>query len=155
MDSNDCKEYLKQLYKHERKVWKRTRKIKDKTTGWQYRTFTNGETTVVITTDADDIHIETRPAGIASPQDEAIMKRLIKAAEAIKHCGDYGQLYYHPDTKEAHWTAGDADNPMGIDKILKIEGVRKVHVEAEYSPDTDDGWIYLGRHGQEGDWPDE
>ena len=82
--------------------------------------------------------------------------QLKQAAAKIKHCGDYGQLYFNVRTKEVFWCAADSDGgePLTtIDEIkalLKLPGVSKVQVEAECSPDEDDpDWKDLGRHGIE------
>ena len=79
----------------------------------------------------------------------SIESRLISAAKAIKHCGDYGCLYYHPDKHEVHWTAGDGDGPPEgthpdeIVKLLKLPGIKHVEIGDEWSPDEAEGWKEL------------
>lgn len=78
-----------------------------------------------------------------------IEKDLISAAKKIKHCGDYGRLFYHPGKHEVHWTAGDADGPPDftsadeIVKLLKLPGVKHVEIGDEWSPDEAEGWKRL------------
>ena len=78
-----------------------------------------------------------------------IEKDLISAAKKIKHCGDYGRLFYHPGKREVHWTAGDADGPPDytsadeIVKLLKLPGVKHVEIGDEWSPDEAEGWKRL------------
>lgn len=77
--------------------------------------------------------------------DEAtIEQRLIDAAKRIKHCGDYGTLYYNPKLKSVHWTMGDADGPPNytpskeIAKLLKLPGIKHVEIGDEWSPQDKD-----------------
>jgi len=79
-----------------------------------------------------------------------IEQQLISAAKGIKHCGDYGMLYYHPATHEVHWTAADSDGSENgytdtedIAKMLKLPGVAHVEIGDEWSPDKNDGWKRL------------
>ena len=90
----------------------------------------------------------------------SIEERLIRAAKTIRHCGDYGELWYHPDKAKVWWVGGDSDgNPLQgytdikeIKRKLKIEGIKQVVVEAECAPDPEGnprarGWKNLGRRG--------
>lgn len=80
---------------------------------------------------------------------EGIEQDLLAASKKIKHCGDYGCLYYHPGKHEVHWTAGDADGPPEhtptdeIIKLLKLPGIKHVEIGDEWSPDEDEGWKRL------------
>jgi len=80
---------------------------------------------------------------------EAVEQDLVAASKKIKHCGDYGCLYYHPGKHEVHWTAGDSDGPPDythpdeIIKLLKLPGIKHVEVGDEWSPDEDEGWKRL------------
>lgn len=86
---------------------------------------------------------------------EGIEQDLVAASKRIKHCGDYGCLYYHPGKHEVHWTAGDADGPPDytppdeIEKLLKLPGVKHVEVGDEWSPDEDEGWKRLNEAEEE------
>ena len=81
--------------------------------------------------------------------EEGIEQDLLAASKKIKHCGDYGCLYYHPGKHEVHWTAGDADGPPEgtssdeIIKLLKLPGIKHVEIGDEWSPDEDEGWKRL------------
>mgnify|MGYP001615466649 FL=1 len=79
--------------------------------------------------------------------------RLIAVAKGIKHCGDYGLLFFHPSTKSVHWTAADSDGGGGddgenltdldeIERMLKLPGVTHVEIGDEWSPD-EEGWKRL------------
>jgi len=80
---------------------------------------------------------------------ESVEQELVAASKKIKHCGDYGCLYYHPGKHEVHWTAGDSDGPPDythpdeIEKLLKLPGIKHVEVGDEWSPDEDEGWKRL------------
>jgi hypothetical protein len=75
--------------------------------------------------------------------------KLIKAARSIKHCGDYGQLYFNPRSKAVHWTMADSDGDPEysssdeIRQLLKLPGITHVELGDEWSPDEDDGWRRL------------
>lgn len=81
--------------------------------------------------------------------EEGIEQDLLAASKRIKHCGDYGCLYYHPGKHEVHWTAGDSDGPPEgtstdeIQKLLKLPGIKHVEIGDEWSPDEDEGWKRL------------
>lgn len=86
---------------------------------------------------------------------EVIEDQLKAEAEKIKHCGDYGMLFYNPKTKEVHWTAGDADGDeedghtsfKEIEKMLKLPGITHVEIGDEWSPNDEEaeaeGWKRL------------
>jgi hypothetical protein len=67
---------------------------------------------------------------------------LIEASHLIKHCGDYGHLWWHAEKRCAYWEAGDGDDPEcgatseeDIKSILgRVFGVERVEVEAETPP---------------------
>lgn len=80
---------------------------------------------------------------------ESIEQKLLAAAKGIKHCGDYGCLYYHPGKQEVHWTAGDSDGSLPdftplkeIEKLLKLPGIKHVEIGDEWSP-KGEGWKRL------------
>lgn len=81
-------------------------------------------------------------------ESESVEQKLKAVAKTIKHCGDYGHLYYHPGNHEVHWTAGDADGPpegtdtREIAKLLKLPGIKHVEIGDEWSP-KDAGWKRL------------
>jgi hypothetical protein len=80
---------------------------------------------------------------------ESIEQDLVAASKRIRHCGDYGSLWYHPGKHEVHWTAGDADGPPeytdtdDIQKLLSLPGIKHVEIGDEWSPDEDEGWKRL------------
>lgn len=73
-------------------------------------------------------------------------------AKKIKHCGDYGRLFINKNDNTVYWVAGDADGGTHEDpghettkmddiaKMLKVKGVKEVKIEAESSPDEEDGY---------------
>lgn len=79
---------------------------------------------------------------------DPIEQKLRAAAKGIKHCGDYGALYYHPGKHEVHWTAADSDGPPDytdtreIAKLLKLPGIKHVEIGDEWSP-KGEGWKRL------------
>ena len=85
---------------------------------------------------------------------EGLILSLTEVAGKIKHCGDYGLLYYSPSQNNAYWCAGDGDgeDPTtdldDIESILKVDGVASVTVEAEHSPSLGEGYLYLGQFGE-------
>lgn len=92
------------------------------------------------------VHVEKNTGKTES---KGIEQQLIGLAKGIKHCGDYGVLYYHPEKHEVHWTAADSDGPpeytdtREIVKMLKLPGIVHVEIGDEWSPDEDDGWKRL------------
>ena len=87
--------------------------------------------------------------------DPKIEANLKKVAKRIKHCGDYGKLYWHSKDKAVHWTMADGDgydphdeNPLTSSKdikkwFLEVPGVKKVVIGDEWSPKEKDGWERL------------
>ncbi len=66
-------------------------------------------------------------------------------ASEIKHCGDYGRLYWNAKESKVHWTAGDADGEdelTPLDRIeemfLAVPGVTEVEIGDEWSPNPKD-----------------
>lgn len=80
-----------------------------------------------------------------------IEQQLVEIAKTFKHCGDYGELFYHPVKKEVHWTGADSDGdpeegytPLEeIETRLKLPGIKHVEIGDEWSPDLRDGWLKL------------
>jgi len=86
---------------------------------------------------------------------EHVSKRTVpelkKVAKKIKHCGDYGHLFWNEDKKKVHWVAADGDgydprdeHPLtSLDDIkkwfMKVPGVEDVEIGDEWSP-KGDGW---------------
>lgn len=88
--------------------------------------------------------------------EDHIEHQLIKAARKIRHCGDYGLLFFNPRTHQVHWTGGDGDGPPKytsmdeVKRILKVPGVTRVIIGDEWSPDEEEGWTKLEyRQGQD------
>ncbi len=138
-------------------AWKRLRKYSTGNTHWMniVRVFENRTTkelmTVVYSAADADAAEEGKPPlkvfhGDRFPQlpDSCSMAKLKAAAKQIKHCGDYGNLYVNPSTREVWWCASDGDcdgvltSAEDIKRILKLPGIRKVTVEAEHSPELDE-----------------
>lgn len=87
---------------------------------------------------------------IEEDDNREVIKRLQRAAKTINHCGDYGLLYWNPESKKAFWNKGDADvvengftSNDDIMKILKVQGVKEAEVESECDPPKDRGWIKI------------
>lgn len=93
------------------------------------------------------------------------IENLISTADHIKHCGDYGFLYWNPKTKtvwlvlgDSHGCDSDDETPFTeIEKILKIEGVDKVEVHGEEFPHSEyaneDGEYFVEDFSESvGDW---
>jgi len=78
------------------------------------------------------------------------VEKLAAAAREIKHCGDYGRLFIKEGSADVFWTAGDADSSDGFDdedeikhKLMAVDGVESVEVQAEATPDPDSGWMEI------------
>lgn len=153
-DTDECIALIIRLYGDLAVQWKRTRKYKEGN-NW-VRDFVNaeGDLIKVVTTPNHDF-IGVGLVNALVDNDETI-RALKKAAKTIKHCGDYGELWYHTATKQVWWVCGDADcDPEGpTDSIPVISGKLTVvpeitvHVEAEAYPDESAGWVCLGKHGK-------
>lgn len=87
-------------------------------------------------------------------------KELIRFAETIKHCMDYGQLFVNQDEKKVCWVSGGADFDeeeveagacTGYDDIVAgfyaVKGVEDVEIMCEYGYDETEGWELLGQFG--------
>jgi hypothetical protein len=142
-DSTDtCKELLEHAYagtpNAKASAWKRTRKYKvDGATIREFKS-SSGEVALVA------IH-PTLGAIVMKDVDTASMPaRLIKAAEAIKHSGDEGQLFWNPATRTAWWTMSDSDggdeltDASEVEAILAIPGVLKVITANEMEPEDEE-----------------
>lgn len=83
--------------------------------------------------------------------DPELMKRLIKAGNTIKHCGDYCNMYWNPTDQTVWMCMGDGDCPMTIEEgmqpattydelkqSLLDAGAKVVLIEAEHSPSWDE-----------------
>lgn len=147
-DTDWCKARLTELYP-QAGSWKRLSKRREND-GTMTRIFASEDGTVVkINTDAAEVTI----TGLNSDIIEAELKS--KAAQ-IKHCGDYGWLYYHQKRATVWWCASDGDGDDNtttmedVEKLLKVDGIAKVITEAEHSPARGNpDWKNLGRHGIE------
>lgn len=82
-------------------------------------------------------------------ENEIDIEALKKSAAKIKHCGDYGHLFVNKSTNEVWWNCGDADGTDDttslddIEKMLKVSGVKKVHIEAECNPSDNKGFTKI------------
>jgi hypothetical protein len=85
-------------------------------------------------------------------EEDTFYKKVLRAANTIAHCGDYGDVYWNPKTKTIWWNAADSDGNVkdGYDsmdmireKFMSIEGVKKVQIEAEAYPPQNEGWIEI------------
>lgn len=155
--TEECVALIIQLYGYNFSNWKRARKYKEG--GNTVRDFANDQrlqVKVVTASSHDFIGIGLVNALVNN--DETI-RALKKAAKTIKHCGDYGELWFQPTTQHVWWVAGDADgDPTGpttpMSEISRIflssinTPVTKVFVEAEAYPDQSEGWVCLGKHGK-------
>lgn len=87
-------------------------------------------------------------------------KELIRFAETIKHCMDYGYLYVNQTDGHVCWVSGGADFDeddveagacTDYDAIVagfsKVKGVKQVNIECEYGYDDDEDWVKLGQFG--------
>jgi hypothetical protein len=152
-NTKDCVELVIQLYGYPYSNWRRTRKYKEGANWVRDFTNDNGLLVKVVTTPKHEfIGIGLINELVSS---DAVVAALKRKAKTIKHCGDYGQLFYHPATKQVWWCCGDADcDPDGptdtvemISAKLKVVDGLTIHVEAEAYPGVD-GWLDLGRHGK-------
>lgn len=148
-NTNDCKALLSNLYPElPTKNWKRISKTSQGLD--EIRLFSNGSVVISITTNVAGL------AGIERISTSDIPTQLKAAAKQIKHCGDYGHLYYHPASRSVVWVGGDADGDPenghtdfdAIKRMLKVPGVEDVTILDESEP-YGSGWKNLGRHGTE------
>lgn len=100
--------------------------------------------------------------------DPELMKRLIKAGNSVRHCGDYCSMFWNPTDQTVWMCMGDGDCPMdvedleeefkdmttfeGLKQLMLEAGAKQVLIEAEHSPSWsrakemedrpfDNGWI--------------
>lgn len=156
-----CKEKLLGIYPRTTVAdWKRISKKNAGSAVVRIFEFSSGVLVEVVETQTVVVFTEiTYRSGLhpLPPKQPSIPVQLKKAAAKIRHCGDYGALWYNAKSQRVWWTAGDADGEVlnghtGIDDIksmLKVPGVVQVDVEAEADPDTDNesGWRELGQFG--------
>lgn len=80
-------------------------------------------------------------------------EHLKEVASTIRHCGDYGNLFYHPQTSSVWWTAGDADGegytpPEEIDRRFSgVPGVKKVIILTEDGPTEEAELTFFEQEG--------
>lgn len=95
--------------------------------------------------------------------DPELMKRLIKAGNTIKHCGDYCNMYWNPTDNTVWMEMGDGDcddegtytSGNKIESILRSAGALEVLVEAEHGPSWNrahEKELRLGRSVEEDAW---
>lgn len=83
------------------------------------------------------------------PLTDNLTTALVTRGNTIKHCGDYCHMYYNAELREVWMVMGDGDceEPFttmdDIKTLLMIPGINKVHVEAEYDPPLNKGWMRL------------
>lgn len=82
---------------------------------------------------------------IAGKDNKDTISDLFDFMKTIKGCGDYSLGYWNEDQKTAWWSMADSDgaDPYTTSKEIKdglmaVPGVKKVIVESESSPDSDD-----------------
>ena len=158
-----CKQLLGERFPHlPPSGWKRLSKSAIGQT--TYRKFAYGNVVVTIETDSQtgEVHVSTprdihREEQVASVSQVPLKPALIAAARSIKHCGDYGYLYYHLGTHHVWLALGDGDGGGDngtteveeCERLLSIPGVSQVTVEAEHDPDSSDPqWVFLGKVGK-------
>ncbi len=85
---------------------------------------------------------------IAESMQEVDIEALKNAARRIVHGPDYGNLFLN-DNGECLWSGCDGDGSgeddtwtdEQIQQVLSsVDGIKKVHIEAECSPKEEDGW---------------
>ncbi|NBQ67308.1 MAG: hypothetical protein EBU46_00140 [Nitrosomonadaceae bacterium] len=153
-NTKDCTILVTHLYGYPYSNWRRARKYKEGVNWVRDFTNDNGLLVKVVTTPKHEF------SGIGLVNNLVVncdtVATLKRKAKTIKHCGDYGQLFYHPATKQVWWCCGDADcDPDGptdtVDMIkakLNVADGLTIHVEAEVTPDIQRGWLSLGRFGK-------
>lgn len=80
--------------------------------------------------------------------DPELMKRLIAAGNAIKHCGDCCSMFWNPTSMTVWMCMGDGDGGEEgsmtsfeeIRRSLIEAGAKKVLIEAEHEPSWDEAW---------------
>ncbi len=88
-------------------------------------------------TQKDDIRVVNRILPGLNP---TLINNLVVAGNSVKHCGDYGQLYWEPETLTACMVLGDGDGQdpgstfIEISDLLAQAGAKEVLIEAEAGP---------------------
>lgn len=159
--SEDCKKFLAQQFPQlPAKAWRRLNKTKIGST--VIRKFSNGDQVANVWSDSvtgrnsvtlRQAHREEKPA---NSQQVPLKAALVAAAKPIKHCGDYGHLYYNVATRQVWLCLGDGDGGGDngtteieeCERLLHLPGVSSVVVEAEHSPDDEDpDWLFIAKVG--------
>ena len=132
------------------KDWKR--RIKYDQDSGEARVFENAATGTFCTVYSLGQDIVVKEGNLLPKTDPDLMKRLIKAGSAIRHCGDYGLMYWNEIDQTVWMSMGDGDCPSEkhpednpgklttweeIERSLLEAGAKKVLIEAEHSPDWD------------------
>lgn len=139
--------------------WKRTAKWKAGLTVERDFLHSPGACRITVVT-MDDKLINVR-LSVDGNSTTTMKDLLIAAAKPIKHCGDYGQLWWHAATGHVWLTLGDADgDPNGpgtpFDEVRRmlgaVTGVKGISIEAEADPDEADGWENFGQIGEALSW---
>lgn len=158
-----CKDALAKKYKDhpnaaDPKAWKRGSKLAqgDITA----RVFTCGAITATVFFDQEEADcgdangaVVIKEGNCIPKPDKDTVRALQTAAKSIRHCGDYGTLFYSPNKREVVWVGGDGDGGedhtdfRDIKRMLSVPGVDNVEIFDEHDPDLKDGFICLGRHG--------
>lgn len=132
--------------------WRRRVKYDSEGTGGSVRVFENVKTKQFCTVyclDGGDVVV--KDGDLMPKTDPELMKRLIKAGNRIKHCGDYCQMFWNPTDKTVWMSMGDGDCPSGdvevnergesissweeVQELLFGAGAKDVLIEAEHGPD--------------------
>jgi hypothetical protein len=77
-------------------------------------------------------------------------ENIIRAANQIKHCGDYCRVFYRINDNHVYIVLGDGDMDPSrgfttydeIVNLFKAEGIQHITIEAEIGPD-EEGWIFI------------
>lgn len=152
-----------------RKNWKRVVKYTNHATA--IRVFKDSEGFEVTTFEGGHLEDEegTRVTGVLvregnlfPPTPPTLLEALKKAANQIKHCGDYCHLHWNAALGHAWMTMGDGDcgedegcpftSMDEIKRLLTEAGAKAVFVEAECDPEVQEGWRFLGAFGKTVSW---
>ena len=157
MNTDECKAELVQKYGGNVDNWKRTKRLgginKRDTI---YRLFQNKDlehgpyNATVIDDPYDGVMIVE--GNLYPGQNKATVAELKKVGARIKHCGDYGNVYYSELEHSVWWEGGDGDGcaeegMTDFDDIeawfMAVPGIKEVHIEAEAGPELDRGYILV------------